>query len=45
MAMILRDEDTTLFKTNDFNFIKRKIQENEDEEQIDVVRSTYNAQG
>ncbi len=43
--MILRDEDTTLFKTNDFNYIKRKIQENEDEEQIDVVRSTYNAQG
>ena len=43
MPMILRDEDTTLFKTSDFNYIKRKIQENEDEEQIDVVRSTYNA--
>jgi hypothetical protein len=42
-TMILRDEDTTLFKTNDVNFIKRKIQENEDEEQIDVVRSSYNA--
>lgn len=32
MSNILREEDVTLFKTNDINYIKRKIQENEDAE-------------
>jgi hypothetical protein len=30
MATVLRDEEVTLFKGVDFNYIKRKIQENED---------------
>jgi hypothetical protein len=30
MALIVKDEDNLLFKTNDYNFVKRKIQENEE---------------
>lgn len=43
MSNVIRDEDITLFKSNDFHFIARKIQENEDAQEIDIVRSTYNA--
>jgi len=42
MALIIKDEDTLLFKSNDYAFVKHKIQETE-EQDSDVVRSTYNA--
>ncbi len=42
MALVVKDEDNLLFKTNDYSYVKRKIQESEDKD-ADVVTSTYNA--
>ena len=45
MATIMKDDEASLFKASEFIYIHRKIQENEEAQQTDIIRQTINAQG
>jgi hypothetical protein len=45
MTLVIKDEETALFKSADRNFTARKIQEVEEASQTDIIKQTVNEQG
>jgi hypothetical protein len=41
MTAVIRDEEGTLFKSADFGFIMRKIQEAEEDSQVEINKAAF----